>query len=38
VTLGCNDVLDTILGDRTLTIHWPDGNGGWVSQTYGGAG
>jgi len=38
VTLGCNDVLSTILGDRTLTVHWPDGNGGWASQTYGGSG
>ena len=38
VTLGCDDVLDTILGDRSLTVHWPDGNGGWASQTYGGAG
>ncbi|MBS2545293.1 hypothetical protein KGQ19_00275 [Catenulispora sp. NL8] len=38
VTLGCDDVLGTILGDRTLTVHWPDGNGGWDSQVYGGAG
>ncbi|KQV11412.1 hypothetical protein ASE03_30440 [Kitasatospora sp. Root187] len=37
VMLGCDDVLSTILGDRTLTVHWPDGSGGWKSQTYGGA-
>ncbi|NJP42545.1 RHS repeat-associated core domain-containing protein [Actinacidiphila epipremni] len=38
VRLGCDDALGTILGDRQLTVHWPDGSGGWTSQTYGGAG
>lgn len=38
VTLGCDDVLDTILGNKSLTVHWPDGNGGWTSKTYGGIG
>ncbi|MCX4588588.1 hypothetical protein OG819_02165 [Streptomyces sp. NBC_01549] len=36
--LGCDDVLSIILGNkRQLTAHWPDGNGGWESQPYGGA-
>lgn len=38
VRLGCNDVLNTILGGRTLTVYWPNGNGGWESHTYGGIG
>ena len=35
VILGCDDVPDTILGNKTLTVHWPDGDGGWMSHTYG---
>ncbi|MCX4749212.1 hypothetical protein OG455_27530 [Kitasatospora sp. NBC_01287] len=35
--LGCDNVLGAILGDKELTVHWPDGNGGWKSQQYGGA-
>ncbi|MEH0579109.1 RHS repeat-associated core domain-containing protein [Streptomyces sp. B21-108] len=35
--LGCARVLDTILGKRQLTVHWPDGTGGFEQQTYGGA-
>jgi RHS repeat-associated protein len=35
--LGCDDVLSTILGNKKqLTVHWPDGNGGWESRSYGG--
>jgi hypothetical protein len=35
--LGCNDVLGAILGnEKQLTVHWPDGNGGWESRSYGG--
>lgn len=34
--LGCDDVLDAILGDKTLTVKWPNGNGGWIRKTYGG--
>ncbi|WP_328874291.1 RHS repeat-associated core domain-containing protein [Streptomyces sp. NBC_00287] len=36
--LGCHKVLPMILGERQLTVHWPDGMGGWKSNTYGGAG
>ncbi|MFB9832665.1 DddA-like double-stranded DNA deaminase toxin [Actinoallomurus acaciae] len=37
VRLGCDNVLNTILGpDKTLTVHWPDGSGGWASKKYGG--
>ncbi len=36
--LGCHQVLPAILGERQLTVHWPDGMGGWKSNTYGGAG
>lgn len=34
--LGCARVLDTILGKRQLTVHWPDGKGGFEQQIYGG--
>ncbi|WP_345033016.1 polymorphic toxin-type HINT domain-containing protein [Kutzneria kofuensis] len=36
VRLGCDDVLDDLLGRKKLTVHWPDGNGGWTSKQYGG--
>jgi RHS repeat-associated protein len=35
--LGCHRVLDAILGKRQLTVHWPNGKGGWENWTYGGA-
>ncbi|WP_436842758.1 DddA-like double-stranded DNA deaminase toxin [Streptomyces flaveolus] len=35
--LGCHQTLGPILGKRELTVHWPDGAGGWRSWTYGGA-
>ncbi|MFD0034089.1 RHS repeat-associated core domain-containing protein [Streptomyces sp. NPDC127172] len=35
--LGCLQTLGHILGDKQLTVHWPNGNGGWISQTFGGA-
>ncbi|WP_416518571.1 DddA-like double-stranded DNA deaminase toxin [Streptomyces achromogenes] len=25
--LGCDQVLDSLLGERELTVHWPDGKG-----------
>ncbi|MCN9244920.1 sugar-binding protein [Streptomyces sp. RY43-2] len=34
--LGCDNVLGVILGDRQLTVHWPNGKGGFNSKTYGG--
>ncbi|WP_406130467.1 hypothetical protein OHQ89_24970 [Streptomyces canus] len=36
--LGCDNVLDALLGDKKLKVNWPDGNGGWTSKSYGGAG
>jgi hypothetical protein len=36
--LGCHRVLPAILGERQLTVHWPNGKGGWEKHTYGGAG
>ncbi|MEV3993625.1 DddA-like double-stranded DNA deaminase toxin [Streptomyces sp. NPDC049837] len=33
--LGCNDVLNAVLGNKTLKVHWPDGKGGYQSHTYG---
>lgn len=33
--LGCDQVLNTLLGNRSLTVHWPDGKGGFESHTYG---
>ncbi len=35
--LGCDAALPLILRERTLTVHWPDGKGGFNSKTYGGA-
>ncbi|WP_373462338.1 DddA-like double-stranded DNA deaminase toxin [Streptomyces sp. V3I7] len=35
--LGCHKTLDAILGKRRLTVHWPDGKGGYDQWTYGGA-
>ncbi|MFF9001026.1 RHS repeat-associated core domain-containing protein [Streptomyces achromogenes] len=35
--LGCDQVLDALLGERELTVHWPDGKGGYRNKTYGGA-
>nr|BAK19873.1 YD repeat protein [Streptomyces rochei] len=35
--LGCHQTLDAILGKRRLTVHWPDGKGGYDQWTYGGA-
>ncbi|MFI9387758.1 polymorphic toxin-type HINT domain-containing protein [Kutzneria sp. NPDC052558] len=34
--LGCDAVLDALLDKKTLTVHWPDGSGGWLSKPYGG--
>jgi hypothetical protein len=34
--LGCDDVLDDLLGKKNLTVYWPDGNGGYTSKHYGG--
>ncbi|WP_436998891.1 RHS repeat-associated core domain-containing protein [Streptomyces sp. enrichment culture] len=34
--LGCDAALPVILGERTLTVHWPNGRGGFKSKTYGG--
>ncbi|MGW3163307.1 RHS repeat domain-containing protein [Streptomyces sp. NPDC001142] len=33
--MGCDQVLNTVLGKRQLTVHWPDGQGGYSSWTYG---
>ncbi|MEU1277644.1 RHS repeat-associated core domain-containing protein [Streptomyces sp. NPDC005805] len=33
--MGCDQVLNTMLGKRQLTVHWPDGKGGFRSHTYG---
>ncbi|MFF7369813.1 RHS repeat-associated core domain-containing protein [Streptomyces tricolor] len=35
--LGCHRTLDAILGKRQLTVHWPNGKGGYENWTYGGA-
>ncbi|WP_327237793.1 polymorphic toxin-type HINT domain-containing protein [Streptomyces sp. NBC_01317] len=36
VRLGCDQVLDTLLGgDRSLTVHWQDSGGAWNSRRYG---
>ncbi|MGW0804745.1 LamG-like jellyroll fold domain-containing protein [Nonomuraea sp. NPDC002799] len=37
VMLGCDQVLDSLLGDkRKLTVHWQDSSGSWNERTYGG--
>ncbi|MFF9301509.1 DddA-like double-stranded DNA deaminase toxin, partial [Streptomyces sp. NPDC014764] len=37
--LGCHATLDAILGEKKkLTVHWPNGRGGYNEHTYGGAG
>ncbi|MGW2657392.1 RHS repeat-associated core domain-containing protein [Streptomyces sp. NPDC001478] len=33
--LGCDDVLNSLLGKRELTVHWPNGRGGFNKHTYG---
>lgn len=33
--LGCDQVLNVLLGNKSLTVHWPDGKGGFESHTYG---
>ncbi|MFJ8078829.1 RHS repeat-associated core domain-containing protein [Streptomyces sp. NPDC096176] len=33
--MGCDAVLNTMLGKRQLTVHWPNGKGGFASHTYG---
>lgn len=35
--LGCHQTLNAILGERQLTVHWPNGKGGYDQWTYGGA-
>ncbi|MFF7098306.1 DddA-like double-stranded DNA deaminase toxin [Streptomyces rubradiris] len=35
--LDCDQVLDSLLGKRELTVHWLDGKGGYRNKTYGGA-
>ncbi|MFJ9777655.1 DddA-like double-stranded DNA deaminase toxin [Kitasatospora sp. NPDC101157] len=36
--LGCDAILDYLLGDRDLVVHWPDPAcpDGWRSKAYGG--
>ncbi|MGA5408746.1 polymorphic toxin-type HINT domain-containing protein [Streptomyces lavendulocolor] len=34
--LGCDHLLNAVLGNKTLTVYWPDENGGYTSShTYG---
>ncbi|MFD5190652.1 DddA-like double-stranded DNA deaminase toxin [Streptomyces sp. NPDC058357] len=33
--MGCDQVLNTMLGNRELTVSWPNGQGGYKSWTYG---
>ncbi|WP_331758859.1 RHS repeat-associated core domain-containing protein [Streptomyces anulatus] len=33
--MGCDAVLSTMLGKRQLTVHWPNGAGGYSHHTYG---
>ncbi|MGW2540195.1 DddA-like double-stranded DNA deaminase toxin [Kitasatospora sp. NPDC001574] len=33
--LGCDAVLDYLLGEKSLLIHWPDPVEGWVEKAYG---
>nr|WTB30952.1 hypothetical protein OG781_16980 [Streptomyces sp. NBC_00830] len=34
--LGCNQVLDSLLGSKRLTVHFPDAvTGAWTSLKYG---
>jgi len=35
--LGCDQVLDALLGSKKLTVYSPDGNGGWTPRKYGGS-
>jgi hypothetical protein len=37
VRLGCDNVLNTLLGSKKLTVYYPDGNGGWIPRKYGGS-
>lgn len=34
-TSGCDDVLGPLLGNKSLTVYWPDGEGGFEKRTYG---
>ena len=36
VKLGCDNVLDKLLGSKKLTVYYPNGNGGWIPKKYGG--
>ncbi|MFJ1847809.1 MULTISPECIES: DddA-like double-stranded DNA deaminase toxin [unclassified Streptomyces] len=36
--MGCDQVLNAMLGGRQLTVHWPNGQGGYRSWTYGNGG
>ncbi|MFJ9639219.1 DddA-like double-stranded DNA deaminase toxin [Streptomyces sp. NPDC101178] len=33
--MGCDAVLNTMLGERQLRVHWPNGRGGFTSHLYG---
>jgi hypothetical protein len=33
--MGCDAVLNTMLGTWQLTVHWPNGKGGFNFHTYG---
>src|SRR5258708_7340248 len=33
--MGCDESLDTILGNSQLKVYWPNSGGGWQSWTYG---
>jgi len=37
VKLGCDNVLNALLGPKKLTVYYPDGNGGWIPRKYGGS-
>jgi hypothetical protein len=32
--MGCDAVLNTMLGTWQLTVHWPNGKGGFNFHTY----
>jgi hypothetical protein len=38
VRLGCDNVLDTLLGEKSLRVHWKDTDGAWQMNPYGGKG